>query len=215
MSRALVLVGGSETWHDCIAAGLAITGQLRQQGIQARISQDAGQLCDQRHGPYDVVVHYGQQKCWSGPEQQALHRFVMDGGGLVPLHCANVMGLPGHELYEDLVGSRFTGHERFGRCTVDPCEEHPVTAGCPSFTLEDELYSFSWQGSPGRVLATGSGGGLVGVPVVYVREHGAGRVCYISLGHDARSWGHRGFNQLLVQATLWAANCGLPARAGA
>ena len=74
------------------------------------------------------------------------------------------------------------------------------------FGIDDEFYVLEYAPDV-RVLAervTGDGS----EPILYVRDHGRGRVCYIALGHDARAWGNPGFRQLVRQATLWAAGVG-------
>jgi len=40
--------------------------------------------------------------------------------------------------------------------------------------------------------------------VLYVREVGQGRVVYLALGHDMRSWGEPPVRALVRQALLWA-----------
>jgi putative membrane-bound dehydrogenase-like protein len=50
-------------------------------------------------------------------------------------------------------------------------------------------------------------------PWTWVREQGKGRVFYTAWGHDERTWGHPGFQNLLERGVLWA--CGKdPALAG-
>ena len=39
---------------------------------------------------------------------------------------------------------------------------------------------------------------------IYAREAGAGRVVYLALGHDMRSWGEPPVRTLVRQALLWA-----------
>src|SRR3954470_5113493 len=118
MIRAVVLIGGSEYHHDCVAGGSALLDMLAAQGIAAVLSQDASLFGDRRRERFDVALLYSQQKHLTTAEQEALERFVAEGRGFVPLHAANVMGMPGHERYEAMVGSAFTGHDRFGRFTV-------------------------------------------------------------------------------------------------
>jgi putative membrane-bound dehydrogenase-like protein len=51
-------------------------------------------------------------------------------------------------------------------------------------------------------------------PWTWVREQSKGRVFYTAWGHDARTWGHEGFQNLLERGVRWA--CGQdPALAGA
>jgi type 1 glutamine amidotransferase len=205
MIRAVVLIGGSEYYHDCIAGGQALVDMLSAQGIAAVLSQDASLFGDRRSERFDVALLYSQQKRLTTAEQEALDRFVAHGHGFVPVHAANVLGMPDHERYEGMVGSAFTSHDRFGRFTVSVAGSHPVTEGVQDFAIDDELYHIEWRGTPGDVLATGSSEATPAAPVIYTRTHGAGRICYIALGHDGRAWGHPSFRTLVGNATRWAA----------
>ena len=41
--------------------------------------------------------------------------------------------------------------------------------------------------------------------MVYVKQHGAGRVAYLASGHDARSLSHPTYRTLFTRAITWAA----------
>src|SRR5262249_60672163 len=45
-------------------------------------------------------------------------------------------------------------------------------------------------------------------PWTWVRTQGKGRVFYTAYGHDARTWGHPGFHDLIERGLRWAANRG-------
>ncbi|MBN1640860.1 MAG: ThuA domain-containing protein [Anaerolineae bacterium] len=41
-------------------------------------------------------------------------------------------------------------------------------------------------------------------PMVYTKTYGAGRVLYIALGHDAATYAHPAFRQMVIQGLRWA-----------
>jgi type 1 glutamine amidotransferase len=42
------------------------------------------------------------------------------------------------------------------------------------------------------------------IPIMYARRVGRGRVVYLALGHDMRSWGEPPVRTLIKQAMVWA-----------
>lgn len=216
-ARALILIGGTDNWHDLYGAAATFQRTLTDAYVAASVGVGLGRFERPTSAvtrDADVYVLYTMGHRMTPGDQAALAAAVEQGKGLVVLHASNVltheMGpAEEHAAYFNLIGSRFTTHDAFASLTVRPAagEEHPVTAGVGEFRVEDEPYQFEWAGPPSRVLAVRdpSGGESAGeYPVVYVREPGAGRVCYIALGHDARAWAHPSFRRLLVQAVRWA-----------
>ncbi|MFZ5825469.1 MAG: ThuA domain-containing protein [Bacillota bacterium] len=204
MTQAVLFTGGSERWHDLLGGAQVLAGALSRGGIGAALSQDFAVLADRRTDEADLLLFYTCEKPWSPGELAALEQRLAEGRGALFLHAANVI-LPGQEAYGALVGSRFLGHPPFGRFTVEVRPGHPITTGLGDFAIDDELYQIEWTGEPGEVLATAVHEGVV-QPLVYTRPRGPGRICYIALGHDGRSWHHPSFQQLLIQAARWAAD---------
>lgn len=216
MMRALVVIGGTDNWHDLYAAGGAFQGTLIEAGIAAQVGVGLGRFANPLAATRaaDVFVLYTMGHPMTEADQEAMARTVAEGKGLVVLHASNVLthemgDAERHRTYFGLVGSRFTHHERFAPQTVRPASgvSHPITEGIGEFVIEDEPYQFKAVGEPGEVILVreASGNEPAGeYPVVYVKRHGVGRVCYVALGHDARSWAHPSFQRLVVQATLWA-----------
>jgi len=98
--------------------------------------------------------------------------------------------------------------------------DHPIARGLPpTFVANDELYHRIKLRSNAHVLATayddpGNGSAPAGTreagtgkdePVVWTVPYGAGRVVYISLGHDVRAMSQPGFIAALTRGTEWAA----------
>jgi type 1 glutamine amidotransferase len=128
------------------------------------------------------------------------------------LHASNLFGfgeggLDADRTAYELIGSRYLSHGDSGsegRFDVRIRAEHPVTRHLDDFAIDDEYYVLEYADDI-QVLADRERPDGYTEPLVYVREHGAGRVCYSALGHDPRAWGSPGFRQLVRQAALWAA----------
>lgn len=210
MTRALLLIAGTDTGHDLLASGPALQQILCEGGIAAQHGMGLGRFAS----PWapvrlaDVFVVYCMGHAATPEDEAALSELVAAGKGLVVLHASNVLtremlSQDRHRAWFDLIGSRFTGHAEFCSFEVEVLPgAHPVTRGLQRFRVDDEPYTFAWTNGPCEVLAERlSDGGRA--PCVYVKPHGQGRVCYIALGHDQRTWGHPAFRRLLIQATFW------------
>ena len=124
----------------------------------------------------------------------------------MPLHCASFCFLNSPE-YVALVGAQFQKHGtgEFETKVVDP--DHPIIKGLEPFRTWDETYVHTKQNKDRHVLQTrddqtGS------EPWTWTRTQGKGRVFYTAYGHDARTWGHPGFHDLVERGIRWAANKG-------
>jgi len=112
-------------------------------------------------------------------------------------------------VWTSLLGNRYLSHgpgphESYQEISVT--REHPAANGVSrSFRLWDEHYEIEFTGSGHEVIAERHRADGSLAPVMYVKTHGAGRVVYLALGHDARSWEEPMFKQLLTQSMSWAA----------
>jgi type 1 glutamine amidotransferase len=201
---ALVLVEGTDLHHDLIGAALALQEIVVEGGLPAARGVGLDRFADPMPATAeaDVYVLYRSSVVFDPAQQRALAGLVAGGKGLVVLHASNLFDPEADRTAFELVGSRYLSHgegDSEGRLTVEIVADHPVTRHMTDFAIDDEYYHLDCL--PGsEVLAVQDGR-----PAVYVREHGAGRVCYLTLGHDARAWGNPWFRQLVRQAALWAA----------
>jgi type 1 glutamine amidotransferase len=139
---------------------------------------------------------------------------VRGGKGLVGVHGANILGWQGDGLdpayrpFFEVLGNRYLSHgpgHHEGRHTIEIVAEHPITAGLSDFELFDEYYEFELADDEVTVLAQRHRADGEAIPVLYAREFGAGRVVYLALGHDMRSWGEPPVRALVRQSLRWAA----------
>jgi hypothetical protein len=135
--------------------------------------------------------------------RRSLLRFVAEGGGLVVVHSGIVGDFAD---MQGLIGCRFLSHPAQCPVTLKAVAEHPVTRGVEAFTAVDEHYIIEMTVKDATILAeTSSDAGVM--PGCFVRSHGKGCVCVITLGHNPEVWQEAGFRTLLSNAVRWC--CGV------
>src|SRR3712207_6417255 len=183
--RAFLLMGqaGPKQFHNQPEHWSLLAGILRAADLAARvITDDLACLRPDYLAQFDVLLNFSTDLVASEAQVRALVDAVAGGIGYVGLHAATAT-FRDSTAYHGLIGSWFARHPLIRSFTVEPCPpEHPVTAGIPAFEVEDERYELKDVLDDITVLARAEGH-----PMVYVRQHGRGRVCYIAPGHDHRS----------------------------
>ena len=129
-------------------------------------------------------------------EGNALLAFVRAGGGLAAFHAAaNTAYAADHPLL-DLLGATFLntgGGVRDVTCASEG--QHPVVAKVmnPLAAPNDETYAFGGLNPMNQVvLRCDPASGTAKMPSSWVREEGAGRVFYTTLGHGPSAWAATG-----------------------
>ena len=216
MSRALVIVGGDDIHHDLIGAALAFQQLGIEAGFATGRAMGTGRFVDPRPetADADVYLFYTAGGHFATAQQRALAELVAGGKGYVGIHGANILGWDGDDvdpadrpLFE-LLGNRYLSHgpgHHEGRHLIEIVGEHPITQGIDDFELFDEYYEFELADDDVQVLAQRHRADGVVIPVMYTRQVGAGRVVYLALGHDMRSWGEPPVRELVKRALVWAA----------
>ncbi|WP_227378779.1 ThuA domain-containing protein [Haladaptatus halobius] len=168
---------------------------------------------------YDIVVDYLTDSTLTDEQYASLRSFVADGGGYLGIHCAADLtstsdGTGGIKTREEpipelreLLRGHFVDHPEQSTFGVDLYDgDHPVTANVADFEVFDEPYQVDFDDDEVRVLAWMDHPGFERNPVVWVREHGDGRVCYSSLGHTVDAFEHEQHRRLLQNAVRWTAD---------
>ena len=228
---ATVVVAGDDVFEDLFTAAVALQSLLTAEGFAARtalgtaVFEDAGA----RIAHDDLIVLYTAAGRFTAGQRRGLAQAVHDGAGLIAVHSANLNlsggarpGAGGDPLL-DLIGSRYISHgppPHESRFRVRLDDGHEVTAGIAPFDVTHEHYRIE-TAPDARILAwrraggegdgdrdrDGDGDGDTGSsdePLMHVRTHGAGRVCYLQLGHDLRIWGEPPVRRLVRRAARWA-----------
>jgi type 1 glutamine amidotransferase len=134
-------------------------------------------------GGFDGVVLYFHRRRISQEALAALDRFVAGGGGLLAIHGASA-SFKKTPRYFDILGGRFTGHGDIEPYTVSRADDaDPAFRVTEPFAVTDELYIHRYRDDVAVRYATAAVHGPE--PVVWTHSYGKGRVCYVSLGHEA------------------------------
>jgi type 1 glutamine amidotransferase len=143
---------------------------------------------------------------WTGRGiEQQLARFVELGGGLLAIH-SGIAGYQGVPVMRRLLGGVFVGHPPECEVRLQPVGRHAILGDRPTaFSVWDEHYQVCLEASDTTVfLHSLSPAGVQ--PAGWTREHGSGRVCVLTPGHNQPVWLHPGYRQLVFAGLLWAAH---------
>ena len=199
--RTLLYAGGEI--HDWKGCGDAIQQALEEAGNFEITRVDDDLDCLTRLDPFDVIVFYHTVGSITDEQLRGLLSFVEGGRGYVGIHSA-ADSFRHSPTYRAFVGGFFRTHPRYRQYQVSITEvQHPITEGLEEFFVTDEQYITSYD-PRNTILATALWKGQA-MPVVWVKEWGKGRVCYIALGHNPESCRDENFKTLLVRGTIWAA----------
>jgi putative membrane-bound dehydrogenase-like protein len=201
--RLKVLFLGDNGHHRPSERAKSVLPVLAQNGIDLFYTDDPADLDPAVLERYHTLVFYNNQPAISRSQLAALLGFLEHGGGLVVLHCASA-SFQNSEEFIRLVGAAFKSHGTgtFRAVRVQP--DHPVLRGVPNFDSWDETYIHTKHNPDRTVLEMRRQDGHE-EPWTWVRDYGDGRVFYTAWGHDHRTWGNDGFQQLLARAIKWAA----------
>ncbi len=205
-----VLFLGDSGHHAPRARAEQLIPVLAQRGISVTYTEDLQQLQLANLKQYAGLIVYANTTELPAPLEADLLQYVAEGGGFIPLHCASYCFL-NSTAYIDLVGAQFKKHggEEFATEIVLP--NHPIMQGFGGFSSWDETYIHTKHNDRNRIVlevrrAGGQDAGNQVEPWTWVRTQGQGRVFYTAWGHDQRTWGHPGFQNLVERGIRWA--CG-------
>jgi uncharacterized protein len=217
----MVLINGDDVYEDLFSASSKLQEILVDTGFAARLVAGTARLSVAAEA--DLVVLYTALGVFPQSPQKALADAVAAGTGLIAVHSASVFPCSpdgrvadDHRTIAELIGCRFVAHgphPHESRFSVGISSAHPVVRGLAAFDITHEHYQLEVT-APSEVIAWREPAPRSAAdrePVCYVRSFGAGRVCYLQLGHDMRVWDEPAVRQLIARAAHWARR---PARPG-
>lgn len=201
--RLKVLFLGDDGHHRPGARARQVLPVLAENGIDLFYTDLPDDLNPGNLSRFDALVLYNNHVSVSPPQLAALLEFVDSGHGLVVLHCASA-SFQNSEEFISLVGAAFKSHGTgtFGAVRVAP--GHPAIEGVPTFESWDETYVHAKHNTVNRTVLEVRREAGHDEPWTWVRTYGQGRVYYTAWGHDARTWGTDGFQQMLGRGIRWA-----------
>ena len=200
--RLRVLFLGDNGHHRPTQRAQQILPALARNGIDLFYTDRVEDLTDSELDRYQALVLYNNHVNVGQEQLASLMRFVADGGGLVVLHCASA-SFQNSEEFISLVGAAFKSHGTGTFSAVRVAESHPAIAGVPTITSWDETYLHTKHNPVNRTVLEVRRENGHDEPWTWVRTYGKGRVFYTAWGHDQRTWGTTGFQQLVGQGIRW------------
>ncbi len=200
--RLRVLFLGDDGHHNPTKRAQQLLPPLARNGIDLFYTAERDDLNDEELDRYHTLVLYNNHASISRDQLAALLRFVQDGGGLVVLHCASA-SFQNSEEFIRLVGGAFKSHGTGTFSAVRTAPDHPILRGVPAFESWDETYIHTKHNPVNRTVLEVRRENGHDEPWTWVRTYGKGRVFYTAWGHDHRTWGNAGFQQLVAQGIRW------------
>ncbi len=194
--RALFL--GDNGHHRPADGAKSVLPSLSANGIDLVYTDDPADLDTAVLRQYHALVLYNNHPSVSAAQLGAVLQFLEQGGGMVVLHCASP-SFQNSEAFIRVVGAAFKSHGTGTVRTTRLVPDHPALRDVPPFESWDETYLHT-KHNPDRVVLEVRTEGGHREPWTWVRNHGAGRVFYTAWGHDQRTWGTPGFQQLFGRA---------------
>jgi type 1 glutamine amidotransferase len=199
-----VLLHSAGLVHPSLRARRALADALGAlPGVRLEPAGEIARFPALREPAHRAVVAYFHRRRIADATLDALEDFVARGGGLLAVHAASA-SFKRSERWRKLLGGRFVGHGPIHRFRVEPAESaDPIFRGLPAFEVRDELYRHEWAPDVRIHFHTEIDG--TKEPVVWTRQHGQGRVAYLSLGHVAGALRNETAAELLRRALTWVA----------
>jgi putative membrane-bound dehydrogenase-like protein len=176
---------------------------LAKRGIDLTYTDKVADLNSQHLADYDGLIIYANTTKIAPEQEKALLDFVEGGKGCVPLHCASYCFL-NSPRYIELVGAQFLRHGTGTFRTTIAQPDHPIMKGFKGFESWDETYVHTKHNEKNRTVLEYRDEKGRHEPWTWVRTQGKGRVFYTAWGHDERTWGNSGFQNLVERGIRWA-----------
>jgi len=209
--KVLMLIGGRYHPHEEVVTRVERLIERWGGRWELTATGDFDVLAGLASSDYEAVLVYatGHRDELTAERERGLVRFVKGGGGLVGIHSA-ADTFRGSRAYIEMLNAEFQTHPRFTEFPVRIVDrDHYLTARMPDFTTADELYVLQSH-DPGRsrLLAETVWQGRR-MPLAFTHTYGQGRVAYVALGHNLRSWNQPEFERLVIRALEWAGGADL------
>jgi uncharacterized protein len=215
-----VVVSGAgpylDPWHDFPATSGRLAAILRDLGLAVEVTEEVEDALAHPGSARLVVVNIGnpvdpRPSDAMEAAAQGLLDHLAAGGALLGVH-SSAGSLPGMRQWPDILGGRWVRgtsmHPPMDDFTVHVTDaDHPVTHGMTDFPTHDERYSYLETRPDATILAEHELESR-SHPLVWVCEHGAGRVVYNALGHSVRGYESSGQIELLRRSVRWLTRMG-------
>jgi uncharacterized protein len=212
MKTALIVWGGWDG-HEPEACAHILRDILTEEGFSIRVEAETGAFADPALKDLSLIVPIYTMSKIEKEEVANLCAAVESGVGLAGYHGGMCDAFRDQVEYQFMCGGQWVAHPGNiidYRVNIT-AKDDPVMAGILDFDYTSEQYYMHTDPS-NEVLATTTFSGKhaswtkgVVMPVVWKRKHGAGRVFYSSLGHQAKEFNVPEMRTILRRGMVWAA----------
>lgn len=178
---------------------------MAKRGIDITYTEEMSALSEKTLSRYDGLIVYANIDEIKPDQEKALLDFVEGGKGFIPIHCASYCFRNSPRVVA-LIGAQFLRHNTGTFRTQIAEPDHPIMKGFKGFESWDETYVHTKHNTKNRTVLEYRAEGNTKEPWTWVRTEGKGRVFYTAWGHDERTWGNPGFQNLIERGIRWA--CG-------
>ena len=210
--RVLLLAGVETRYHAYEEVVPPLTACLGSLGVSCACELPAQALSRDRLKASDAIVSITTGGQLTPVQEQALLSAIRTptNDRNRPVHFLGLHGaacsFSNSPAYYEMLGGRFAGHPPMATFRVSVSEKHPVTERVSGFDIFEELYTLKLC-APVQVLLTGTSktslDGAPQLPLGWVKHYGAGKVCYLALGHGARQLEHQSVQRLVENTLAW------------
>ncbi len=197
----ILFLGHESKHHNAIEFMPYLAAAVTPKGINLSYTSDPKSLNPKNLENYDGIILYANHDEIKPSHEKALLDFVKNGGGFIPIHSASYC-FRNSDDFVALVGAQFESHDTASFSLDIVNKDHPITQGLVPFETWDETYVHTHHSKKDVLMERVEGDHRE--PYTWVKKYGKGRVFYTALGHDLRTWGHPGFQDLIYRGILWA-----------
>ncbi len=201
-----VLFLGDSGHHQPRARFEQFAPVMARRGIDVQYTDRMSDLNANRLAAFDALIVFANIDRIEPDQEKALLEYVAGGGGFVPLHCASYC-FRNSDAVVALMGAQFQRHGTgtFRTSIASEQSDHPIMRGFGGFESWDETYVHHLHNEENRTVLSYRVDQNGREPWTWIRTHGDGRVFYTAWGHDQRTWGNAGFQNLVERGIRWAA----------
>lgn len=178
---------------------------LDGRGVKLTYTEKLTDLSDEVLNKYDGLLIYANHEKIAPEQEAALLKFVEEGKGFIPVHCATYCFLNSPK-YIELCGAQFSRHGTGDFRTRITAPNHPIMKGFDGFESWDETYVHTKHNEKNREVLEVRADQNGFEPWTWTRTQAKGRVFYTAWGHDERTWRNPGFTNLIERGIRWAVN---------
>jgi putative membrane-bound dehydrogenase-like protein len=177
---------------------------MADRGIKMTYTDKMSEITAENLANFDALVLYANIDNIEDAPAKAILDYVANGRGFVPLHCATYCFRNNADIVA-LMGAQFQRHGTGVFRTQIADGKHPVMQNFGGFESWDETYVHHLHNDKNRTILEYRVDAEGREPWTWVRTHEKGRVFYTAWGHDHRTWGSLGFQNLVERGIRWAA----------